>query len=139
MRVKPVLFHQTAPDRLEIKRGGGCLAIFALPFFLAGLFMLLIVTGLMPVSNADDVPWFAQVVIFFMGLVFSGVGAALVWGRSWTAIDRKQRRIFMAKGLLKPMQSKVYDLDNYHKLILKHDPGDSDSAETFSLWLSSDS
>lgn len=134
----PYAFRQVSPDLLEIKKGGGCLAIFGLPFFLAGIFMLLIATGLLPVSNADEVPWIANVVIFFMGLIFSGVGLALIWGRSWTSIDRKRRRIYLAKGLLKPMQSQVYDLDNYHRLILKHDPGDSDSAETFSLLLGSE-
>ncbi|HOH46366.1 MAG TPA: hypothetical protein PLX59_00880 [Candidatus Cloacimonadota bacterium] len=138
MNAKPQLFKQTAPDRLEIKKGGGCLILFGLPFFLAGIFMLSIATGLMPVSNANEVPWIAMVIIFFMGLIFSGVGAALVWGRSWTVIDRRQRRIFEAKGLLKPMRNQIYELDNYHKLIIKHDPGDSDTAETFSLCLGSD-
>lgn len=136
---RPYAFRQVSPDLLEIKKGGGCLAIFGLPFFLAGIFMLLIATGLLPVSNADEVPWFAMVLIFFMGIIFSTVGSALIWGRSWTSIDRKRRRIYLAKGLLKPMQSQVYDLDNYHRLILKHDPGDSDSAETFSLLLASNS
>ena len=134
----PYAFRQVNPDLLEIKTGGGCLAIFGLPFFLAGIFMLLIATGIIPVSNADEVPWIANVVIFFMGIIFSGVGSALLWGRSWTSLDRKQRRIYIAKGLLKPMRNQVYDLDSYHKIIIKHNPGDSDSAETFSLLLASD-
>ncbi|MEF3694487.1 MAG: hypothetical protein V3576_03975 [Candidatus Cloacimonadota bacterium] len=78
----PYAFRQVSPDLLEIKKGGGCIAFFGLPFFLAGIFMLLIATGLLPVSIADEVPWYAMLLIFFMGIIFSAVGSALLWGRS---------------------------------------------------------
>jgi hypothetical protein len=38
-------FRYTAPERLQFREGGGCLSLFGMPFFAAGLFMLLSVAG----------------------------------------------------------------------------------------------
>ena len=46
-------FVQTADHLLEMKTGGGCMSLFGLPFFGAGLFMLLITLRVIPLSNAD--------------------------------------------------------------------------------------
>lgn len=128
-------FRQTAPDRLEIKKGGGCIGLFGLPFLLAGIFMLLITIGLVPLSNASEVPWWGYVMILFMGLVFSGVGSALVFGRSWVTIDRRKRRVWIAKGLVRPMSGAMYDLDDYHSIVLRLDRSDSDSPDHYPIVL----
>lgn len=128
-------FIQTAPDRLEIKSGGGCLSLFGMPFFLAGIFMLLATLQIIPLSNANEMPWWSWIILFFMGLVFTGVGAGLVFGRNWITIDKTQRRIWKAWGLLRPMRGEQYDLSNYVSVVIKHSPGDSDTAETFPISL----
>ena len=128
-------FTQPTPDRVEVKRGGGCLSIFGIPFFLAGIFMLLVTLQIVPVSNADEIPWFGWIILLFMSLVFTGVGGGLVFGRLWITIDKTRRRIFKARGLLKPMRGEQYDLNSYVSVIIKHNPGDSDTAETFPVSL----
>lgn len=130
-------FKQTAQDKLEVKKGGGCIGCFGVPFFLAGIFMLLMSLQIIPVTNANEVPWFGWIIIFCMGLVFSAVGSGLVFGRNWISIDRTKRRIFVAWGLLKPMKGQEYILDNYKAVLLKYDSGDSDSPATYPVVLKS--
>jgi len=130
-------FVQTSDHLLEMKTGGGCVSLFGLPFFGAGLFMLLITIGLIPLSNASDMPWWSWLVLGGMGIIFSGVGGALVFGRSWHTIDRRQMRIWIAKGLLKPMRSSSYDLHLFNKVVLRYEKGDSDTADKYPVALSS--
>ncbi|MFO7659525.1 MAG: hypothetical protein R6V77_01310 [Candidatus Cloacimonadaceae bacterium] len=129
------LFKKTSHDRLELKKGGGCISIFGIPFLLAGLFMLLATLQIIPLSNAKEMPWWSWLILFGMGLIFTGVGAGLVFGRNWITIDKTQRRIWKAWGLLRPMRGEIYDLNNYVSVLLKHNPGDSDTAETFPVSL----
>lgn len=46
------------PDRLRIQEGGGCLSVFGLPFFGAGVLLFLILLRIVPVNNADQMPAF---------------------------------------------------------------------------------
>lgn len=128
-------FVQTSQERLEVHKGGGCIGCFGIPFFLAGIFMLLSTFQIIPFSNAKEVPWYGYIILFFMGLVFTAVGSGLVFGRKWVTIDKTRRRIFMAWGLLRPMKGEQYDLNNYISILLKHNPGDSDTAESFPVAL----
>ncbi len=136
--VNEALFRQTAPDRLELKKGGGCIGLFGTPFFLAGLFILLISMQIIPVSNANDIPWFGWIFMSFMGLIFTGVGAGLMFGRSWISINKTKHRIWKAWGLLRPMKGEQYDLGNYSGVVLSFIRGDSDTADSFSITLKSD-
>lgn len=129
------LFQQTPRNRLERKEGGGCIGCFGVPFFLAGLFVFLISVNIIPVSNADDIPWWGWILMLFMGLAFTGVGGALVFGRRWISIDRMQRRIWIAWGLLKPMKGSVYSLDKYSDVTLRYIAGDSDSPDKYNVSL----
>ena len=61
-------FRHVAPDRIEIRQGGGALALFGLPFFTAGVFMLLTSFGVIPMSNASRVSLPGQLGLIFMGL-----------------------------------------------------------------------
>jgi hypothetical protein len=48
-------FEHVTSDRLQIREGGGCMSAFGLPFFAAGVFVILSVAGVIPFSNASDV------------------------------------------------------------------------------------
>lgn len=122
---------------MEIKRGGGCLSLFGLPFFLAGLFMLLACMQIIPFSNAHDIPWRVWPILALMGLVFSAVGGGLMFGRKWITLDINNGRIWEAWGLLRPMRGKMYNMKDYARLQLKFTAGDSDSADTYGLVLKS--
>lgn len=130
-------FYQSAPDRLEMKKGGGCIGCFGIPFFAAGIFILLMGLQIIPVSNASEMPWWSWIIVLLMGLVFTGVGATLVFGRGWISINTTQRRVWLAWGLLRPMRGKIYDLDAYRKICLSFVAGDSDTADSYTLALKS--
>ena len=48
-------FRHVGPDRIQSRQGGGVLGIFGLPFFAAGVFMLLTVSGFIELKNSDTV------------------------------------------------------------------------------------
>jgi hypothetical protein len=133
------IFKQTATDRLELKKGGGCIGCFGVPFFLSGLFTILLSLQIVHVSNAAEIPWWGWVMMLFMGLAFTAVGGGLIFGRNWISINKTTRRIWIAWGLLKPMKGVMYELDNYHAVVLKYDAGDSDRAESYPVVLKSES
>jgi hypothetical protein len=129
------LYRQVAPDRIEIREGGGCLSAFGVPFLLAGIFLALIGARIVPLSNARDVPVWAWPLIVLMGLVFMGVGGVLVFGRQWIVLDIGRGKVLKQRGLLFPMQTEEYQLEDYEAVVIRHDAGDSDSAETYPVLL----
>jgi hypothetical protein len=134
--MKPA-FRHVAPDRIQIRQGGGGMALFGLPFFGAGVFMLLIVIGLAPMSNSNTVSLPGRLGLLFMGLVFTAVGGALSFGRAWTTIDGTRREVTTQYGLLVPMRTNTQRIDEYVAVILGFVAGDSDSADQFPVTLRS--
>jgi len=135
MRINNNEFHSIGTDILELKTGGGCLALFGLPFFLAGIFLLLATVQIVPFSNANEMPWWSWLILGFMGIAFSAVGAALVWGRSWISLNRRTGSVTIARGLLMPIWTSTYSLGDYQSMELRLQTGDSDSADSYTLWL----
>ncbi|MDD4310395.1 MAG: hypothetical protein PHO32_08450 [Candidatus Cloacimonetes bacterium] len=123
--------------KIEMSKGGGCMGCFGLPFFVAGLFVLLIGVRIIPVSNANELPWWAWFVTAGMGLVFTAVGGGLIFGRSWVTLDKQAGKIWMAWGLLKPMKGTSYNLSDYVSVLLNFIAGDSDTADSFAVALKS--
>ena len=74
--VKSPFFYKDA-GTLELRSGGGCISLFGMPFLLAGLFVLQIPLGLIPVQDRPEGP-FVSVLIVLLGSVFAAVGAVLV-------------------------------------------------------------
>ena len=130
-------FRHLGPDRIQIRQGGRVLAIFGLPFFAAGVFMLLTIFGVIKMSNADEVSLPGQLGLLFMGLVFTAVGGALSFGRGWTTIDSTRRELIKQYGLMVPMYTDAQRIDDFNAVILGFVRGDSDSADTFPVTLRS--
>ncbi len=130
-------FRHVGPDRIQIRQGGGVLGIFGLPFFAAGVFMLLIMSGLIEMKNSDSVSLPGQLGLLFMGLVFTAVGGALSFGRGWTTIDSTRREVIKQYGLMVPMYTDARRIDEFNTVILGFVRGDSDSADTFPVTLRS--
>lgn len=128
-------FHQIAPGRLEVREGGGCLAIFGLPFLAAGIFMMLICAGVVRLQGGESAPWFMMPVLLFMGLAFTLVGGTLVFGRSWTTLSSGDRTVVMQMGLLAPMSTKTHRVDDYNGVMVEFIRGDSDSADQYPVSL----
>lgn len=135
MQINNNVFRRHGEDILELKSGGGCLALFGLPFFLAGVFLLLATVQIVPFSNANEMPWWSWLILGFMGLAFSAVGAALVFGRSWISLNRRTGSVTIARGLLLPIWTSVYAISDYNSIELRLQTGDSDSADSYTLWL----
>ena len=109
--------------------------MFGLPFFSAGIFMLLAVTAIIPVSNSGDMPpwgWFA----------LTGMGPGVHRGRcrvrirsSLTTLDVTRRLVIKQWGLLIPLRERTYPLNAYSAVTLGFVRGDSDTADKFPVGL----
>ncbi len=128
-------FHHAAPDRLQIREGGGCLSLFGLPFFAAGIFMILTVAGIIPLTNASEMSRWGWLALAFMGLAFTSIGGTLVFGRAWTTLDVTQRLVIKQWGPLVPLHEHTYPLAGYTAVTLGFVSGDSDSADRFPVGL----
>jgi hypothetical protein len=130
-----VPFRLLAGDRLQIRQGGGCMSVFGLPFFAAGVFLVLTLVGVVPVSNADELPALEWGLLILMAIAFTAVGGVLVFGRSWTTIDRAQREVTKQWGLIVPLKERAFSLDGYSAIRLDFVQGDSDTADQFPIAL----
>ena len=128
-------FRLLTPDRLQIQEGGGCLSVFGIPFFGAGIFLFLILLGVVPLSNADVMPWWGSPALVLMAIAFTAVGGGLVFGRSWTTIDRAQREVIRQSGLLVALRQRRIPMAGVTAVTLGFIQGDSDSADRFPLAL----
>jgi hypothetical protein len=128
-------FRQVGPDQLQVREGGGCLSLFGLPFFLAGVFVALIGIRVVPVRNAADVPAWAWPLIFLMGIAFVVVGGGLVCGRRWITLDKAQGVLSKRWGLLVPMGGETHSLRDYEAVLLRLETGDSRRAAQFPVVL----
>ncbi len=109
--------------------------MFGLPFFAAGVFMILTVAGVIPVSNAGEIPRWGWPALAFMALLFTGVGGTLVFGRTWTTLDLTRRLVIKQWGLLIPLRERTYPLTGYSAVTLGFVRGDSDTADRFPVGL----
>lgn len=128
-------FELVAPDRLQVREGGGCLALFGFPFFAAGVFLILTSLRIVPVSASSDMPPPGWGLLFLMGLPFTAVGATLTFGRAWTTIDRTERTVVKQYGLLIPLYEKAVPVQECTAVTLGFVAGDSDSADSFPVGL----
>jgi hypothetical protein len=131
--LKPFKFKRGV-DTLEMTSGGGCLSLFGIPFLLAGLFIMQIPLGLIPVEQEGE-PWMRLFFPLFGG-IFAAVGAGLVFGRWGLILDRTRGRIVQWWGLLVPMKRKEYLIEAIGQVELDLSRGDSDTADTWPVTLS---
>ena len=128
-------YQKMAPGVLQIREGGGVLLLFGLPFLAAGIFLVLAALGVVPSSNADELPAFAWPLIGLMAVACVAVGGALSFGRSWTIVDVNQRRIVKRWSLLLPLREWMYPLGEYTAVTLGFVRGDSDTSDQFPVSL----
>jgi len=76
MDPKTNLFTTHGNDLLVYKKGGGRIALFGLPFFLAGLFVAQIPFGIIPV-DVEGGP-LVLAILLPLGPLFAGVGFVLM-------------------------------------------------------------
>jgi hypothetical protein len=124
---------EVRPERLEIREGGGRLALFGLPFFATGIFMTLAVVGVVTMRG-DGQPT-TQAAATVLAILFTVVGAVLTFGRSITAIDVGQHVVTKQWRILLPVRTWTYQLGDYTTVTLGFVRGDSDSADRYPIGL----
>jgi hypothetical protein len=117
-----------------VKEGGGCLAIFGLPFLGAGIMMALSALGLAHIKTEPDSAN-KPLLLAAMSLPFAIPGALMVFGRRWTTIDVTRGTLVRQYGLLVPFKTREWLLSDFSAVVLTHNPGDSDSGESFPVRL----
>lgn len=127
-------FERPGPDILMVRGGGGCLSVFGTPFFVAGIGMIFVAAGLIPISNADEVPAWFYLFLPFFALPFVLVGGNLMLGRSGIIIDRGENRLREWWGLLRPMKWKEWPLQSFTLVRLRRESGDSADFFPVELW-----
>jgi hypothetical protein len=65
-------FEQITSDRLQIREGGGCMAAFGLPFFAAGVFIIVSAAGVVRISNDSEMRGWGWVAMAFGSRVYCG-------------------------------------------------------------------
>jgi hypothetical protein len=133
MDLKTNLFTTHGNDLLVYKKGGGRIALFGLPFFLAGLFVAQIPFGIIPV-DVDGGP-IVLAILLPLGPLFAVVGFILMLSRSGFIIDRKRCSVTHWWGLLIPMKRKEYSLDHFTKVRIEFRAGDKNSPDIFPISL----
>jgi hypothetical protein len=126
-----------APGVIRLRQGGGCMAVFGLPFFGAGIFVMLSGLGVLPIANAGEISGLFWPMFMFMGLAFTAVGGTLVLGRSWVTLDITRRVVLKQWGWLVPMHTETHRLEGYTSVLLEFQEGDSDTADKFPIALKS--
>ena len=119
MRILPTALSH----RLELRGGGGAVALFGLPFLLAGLFVMGLGSGLVPAQNGPP----AAVGLLF-GAVFAGVGAVLVFGRSGCVLDTRHGTVTRWWGLLGPWWRRERSLAELDRVTMTREVRRSDKS-----------
>jgi hypothetical protein len=128
----PVI-KEVAPGRLEIREGGGCLAIFGAPFLAVGIWASLATLGLVTMRSDGQPATQAAAALF--AVLFTLVGGVLVFGRSVSAIDLGQRVVTKQWRILLPVRTRTYQLGDFTTVTLTFVAGDSDSADKYPIGL----
>jgi hypothetical protein len=95
---------------MERRSGGGWLILFGLPILVPGVFMILTALRLSGVPMDGDIPPF---VLFLLGLIFTGAGVALIFGRAGIIVDRTTMTVAKWWGLMVPMIITRRDLTRF--------------------------
>jgi hypothetical protein len=95
----------------------------------------LVGSGVVELDNADEVPVWGWPIILLMALPCIAVGGGLLFGRRWTTLDRAQNSVEKRWGLLVPMGCEQLRRSDYNAVRIAFDPGDSDTADRFPVFL----
>jgi hypothetical protein len=130
-------FQRPAAGRIEVREGGGCLAIFGLPFLLVGMAAAVLGYGGLELQKYPIAPDTSQTALMLIGSTFTLVGGALVFGRSWIRLSSADRTIVKRVGLLVPIITRAYRVEDYTAVLLEFVRGDSDSSDSYPVSLKS--
>jgi hypothetical protein len=131
----PPPFREISSGQVELRQGGGKLSLFGIPFFLAGIGIILSGLRVLPMPSPSD--GFGWMNLFFclFGLVFAGIGGAFLFGRTWTLYDIARGSIVQSQGLLVPMRQQERMIGDFDEVLLTYQAADQDSSERYPIRL----
>src|SRR5215469_8584837 len=130
----PAPFRRTSSGVVELRRGGGKIALFGAPFFLAGAFMLSGAAGIIPAyteSGERATPF----ILGPMGFVFLAIGGVMVFGRQWLILDLGRESVLRQIGLLFPLRTSERPFREFNAVVMTYYPGGSESVESYPVKL----
>jgi hypothetical protein len=130
----PAPFRRVSTDAIERRQGGGCVSVLGLPFFLAGLGLLLLTAGFVPVGQVTE-EWWGRLLLALLSLLFLAGGGAAVLGRRWLRLDRQARSLVRQIGFLIPMRTESRSLDDFNAVVMTFRLGGSDEPDRYPLSL----
>jgi hypothetical protein len=130
----PAPFRRTSSGVVELRRGGGKIALFGAPFFLAGVFMLSGAAGIIP-AYTESGERATPVILGPMGFVFLAIGGVMVFGRQWLILDLGRGSVRRQIGLLVPLRTSERPFSEFNAVVMTYDPGGSESVESYPVKL----
>jgi hypothetical protein len=128
----PPPFKWVSPGAIQISEGGGCMSLFGVPFFLAGLFMIAAVTGVIHI--ADQPGGWGFLLLVLMSVAFTAVGGVLVFGRRWLTLDVLNRAAIRRQGLIVAMHRTERPLGEFNSVIIRLEI-DSETPDRYRIFL----
>jgi len=135
MPVPPAPFLETSRHTVELRvRKGWLAALFGVPFFLAGVFLALEVTG---VSRYKIEPnnHRTRLLLGQVSVVFLSFGSVMLFGRRSLTLDLSTRSLVRKQGLLVPLHRDSRQLSEFSGVVIAYDAGDSDSSARYPVRL----
>jgi len=130
----PKPFKLTPSGGLKIVRGGGALSLFGIPFLIAGIFVVLAGLGFVTADDTADASFWEKAGMLFFGAAFAVVGAIIVFGRKWIAIDPRGV-VSIVYGAIVPIRQRDEELAVFGKVAVDFVRGDSDSEDCYEIAL----
>jgi len=130
----PAPFRRTSSGVVELRRGGGKIALFGAPFFLAGAFMLSGAAGIIP-AYTESGERATPVILGPMGFVFFAIGGVMVFGRQWLILDLGRGSVLRQIGLLLPLRTSERPFSEFNAVVMAYYPGGSESVESYPVKL----
>jgi hypothetical protein len=130
----PAPFRRTSSGVVELRRGGGKIALFGAPFFLAGVFMLSGAAGIIP-AYTESGERATPVILGPMGFVFLAIGGVMVFGRQWLILDLGRGSVLRQIGLLVPLRTSERAFSEFTAVVMTYYPGGSESVESYPVKL----
>lgn len=130
----PPPFRRTPSGAVELRQGGGCLGLFGLPFFLAGVFLLLGSLGIVRVKDEFQRPLTGRVPAA-AGLVFLAAGGGLLFGRRSVIFDVPIGSITRRFSAIAPLRTEHRSLAEFNAIVIGFQVGDSESVDRYPVRL----
>lgn len=120
------LNYNMSPNVWTDSPGGGWLSLFGLPFFLAGLFMLLTFFEVIDIGEVTG----DRNAMLIVGSIFTLVGTLLVFGRLKVTIDNGSKKILKTFSIIIPVKKFEYNLTDFNLVEITKEIRRSDKSTT---------